>query len=111
VIDWTPDLWLIHSLEAGVTISEYQEMSLLELAYTIVGYRQRNYTRLSYERYIAYITMQPHLKKGSLQKAEELFALPTDKEEIVEQMSIEDMKEIWKEQDAKTWAKKGIVGV
>ena len=111
MVGWAPDTILIDSIEAGVSIQDYDTMSLLELAYTIVGYRQRNYNRLSYERYLAFITLQPHIKKGSLKSASELFPLPTDEEEKVEQMSVDDLKEIWKQADAKTWSNKGIVGL
>ena len=110
MVGWAPDVMLIDSIEAGISVSEYEIMSLLDLAYAIVGYRQRNYSRLSYERYIAYITMQPHLKKGQIKEAVELFPLPTDTVVKVDQMSMDDLQEYWIAQDAKEWTQKGVLG-
>lgn len=90
---------LLDSIEAGIDPKQYETMDLLEVAYAIEGYRQRVYTRITYNRHLAWISMLPHVKKDSLNNATDIMTLPTDSIDSNTPVSIEEMQEYWNKID------------
>ena len=97
-------------MAAGVSVQDFQEMDLLEVAYTIAGYRQRLYNKLEYDRYMAWVQMKPHIKENTLKTPKELFELPTDKKSVTTtREDVEAMQKLWEKADRKKWKKVGSV--
>jgi hypothetical protein len=95
---------MISAIAAGVSIGDYETMDILEIAYTIVGNQERLYNKLTYQRYMAWVQMKPHIKENTLKAPEELFALPTDKKaKVTTNADLEKMQNDWKKADAKKW--------
>lgn len=81
-------------------------MDILEIAYTIVGNKERMYNELYYQRYMAWVQMKPHIKENTLRTPQELFELPTDKKTTVTTRDdLEKIEEMWRDADAKKWKK------
>ena len=85
-------------------------MSILEIAYTIVGNKERVYNELYYQRYMAWVQMKPHIKENTLKTPQELFVLPTDKKATVTtREDVEKMQESWRQLDSRGRKKIGKV--
>lgn len=85
-------------------------MSILEIAYTIVGNKERVYNELYYQRYMAWVQMKPHIKENTLKTPQELFMLPTDKKATVTtREDVEKMQESWRQLDSRGRKKIGKV--
>ena len=85
-------------------------MSILEIAYTIVGNKERVYNELYYQRYMAWVQMKPHIKENTLKTPQELFMLPTDKKATVTtRADVEKMQESWRQLDSRGRKKIGKV--
>ena len=85
-------------------------MSILEIAYTIVGNKEKVYNELYYQRYMAWVQMKPHIKENTLKTPQELFVLPTDKKATVTtREDVEKMQESWRQLDSRGRKKIGKV--
>jgi hypothetical protein len=84
-------------------VSQYDTMSFLDIAYTIVGVEENKYQDLGYARYMTWLQMKPHIKEGSLKDPSDIFKLPTDIKKPVEKKTtredIDRMMEEWNKID------------
>ena len=84
-------------------MSQYDEMSFLDIAYTIVGVEENKYQDLGYARYMTWLQMKPHIKEGSLKEPSDIFKLPTDIKKPVEKKTtredVDRMMEEWNKID------------
>jgi len=84
-------------------VSQYDTMSFLDIAYTIVGVEENKYQDLGYARYMTWLQMKPHIKEGSLKEPSDIFKLPTDIKKPVEKKTtredVDRMMEEWNKID------------
>ena len=84
-------------------MSQYDTMSFLDIAYTIVGVEENKYQDLGYARYMTWLQMKPHIKEGSLKEPSDIFSLPTDTKKPVEKKTtredVDRMMEEWNKID------------
>jgi len=84
-------------------VSQYDTMSFLDIAYTIIGVEENKYQDLGYARYMTWLQMKPHIKEGSLKEPSDIFSLPTDTKKPVEKKTtredVERMMESWNKID------------
>ena len=84
-------------------MSDYDTMSFLDIAYTIVGVEENKYQDLGYARYMTWLQMKPHIKEGTLKEPSDIFSLPTDIKKPVEKKTtredVERMMESWNKID------------
>ena len=101
---------LIDCIEAGVAVDEFDIMCVMDKAYSIVGYAQRQASIHYHNRNILFLNMVSRIGDKKLKQPSQLFASIYDKKpDQLPQLTSDELNELFAVREKKQWIHRGSI--